>query len=70
MAADDPGGTVVVVRTVRAGMEAKAEEWLHGVSQVATRLPGHLGITIFRPRAGSRDYTFVFRVDTDEHLHA
>ncbi|MGE5185887.1 MAG: antibiotic biosynthesis monooxygenase [Acidobacteriota bacterium] len=70
MAADDPGVTVVVVRTVRSGMEANAEDWLHGVSQVATRVPGHLGITIFRPRGASRDYTFVFRFDTDEHLHA
>lgn len=62
------GVTVVVVRTVRPGCEAQCEEWMHGVSAVATEFPGHLGITIFRPRPGGRDYTFVFRFDTPDHL--
>jgi uncharacterized protein len=62
------GVTVVVVRTVRAGQEAECEAWMHGVSAVATQFPGHLGVTIFRPKPGARDYTFVFRFDTNEHL--
>ena len=62
------GVTVVVVRTVRVGQERACESWMHGVSEVATTFPGHLGITIFRPRPGSRDYTFVFRFDTNDHL--
>jgi antibiotic biosynthesis monooxygenase (ABM) superfamily enzyme len=64
----DHGVTVVVVRTVRQGMEAQCEAWMHGVSEVATTFPGHLGITIFRPRAGARDYTFVFRFDCEDNL--
>src|SRR5262245_27381008 len=62
------GVSVVVVRTVRTGLEQQCEAWMHGVSEVAARFPGHLGMTIFRPRPGSRDYTFVFRFDTVEHL--
>jgi hypothetical protein len=64
----DEGITIVVVRTVKPGMEADCEAWMHGVSAVATTFPGHQGITIFRPKPGSRDYTFVFRFDTLEHL--
>jgi antibiotic biosynthesis monooxygenase (ABM) superfamily enzyme len=62
------GVTVVVVRTVRAGMEQASEAWLHGVAEVTARFPGRMGVTIFRPRPGSRDYTFVFRFDTVENL--
>ncbi len=65
---EDHGVTVVVVRTVRAGMEKQCEDWMHGVSEVATTFPGHLGITIFRPNAPSRDYTFVFRFDCEANL--
>ena len=65
---DSHGVTVVVVRTVRAGQEAECETWMHGVSEVATKFPGHLGVTIFRPRTGARDYTFVFRFDTVDNL--
>ena len=64
----DHGVTVVVVRTVKAGREAECEAWMHGVSDVATTFPGHLGITIFRPHPGRRDYTFVFRFDCVENL--
>jgi uncharacterized protein len=62
------GVTVVVVRTIKLGMEKPCEDWMHGVAEVATRFPGHLGVTIFRPRPGSRDYTFVFRFDTPDNL--
>ncbi|MBS1119058.1 MAG: putative rane protein [Deltaproteobacteria bacterium] len=64
------GVTVVVVRTVRVGHEAECEAWMHGIAAVALRYPGHLGITIFRPRPGSRDFTFVFRFDTPANLEA
>jgi len=62
------GVTVVVVRTVRAGNEQACEAWMHGVTEVATKFQGHMGVTIFRPRPGSRDYTFVFKFDTVENL--
>ncbi|HEU0035334.1 MAG TPA: antibiotic biosynthesis monooxygenase [Kofleriaceae bacterium] len=62
------GVTVVVVRTVKPGREQDAEAWMHGVSEVATKFAGHLGITIFRPRPGGRDFTFIFRFDTPHNL--
>jgi uncharacterized protein len=64
----DEGVTVVVVRTIRPGTEAECEAWMRGVGAVATKFAGHQGITIFRPRPGARDYTFVFRFDTTENL--
>jgi len=64
----DEGVTVVVTRRVRAGQEAECETWMHGVAAVATRFPGHQGITFFRPPPGSRDWTFVFRFDSPDHL--
>jgi antibiotic biosynthesis monooxygenase (ABM) superfamily enzyme len=64
----DDAVTVVVVRTVRVGREAECEAWMHGVAAVALKFQGHLGITIFRPRPGSRDFTFVFRFDTTPNL--
>jgi uncharacterized protein len=66
----DYGVTIVVTRTVKPGMDAACEEWVHGVSEIATRFPGHLGITIFRPALGSRDYTCVFRFASEEQLGA
>jgi len=66
----EQGVTIVVTRTVKAGRETDYEAWLRGVGEVAGRYRGHLGITVFRPRAGSRDYTFVFRFDTEENLSA
>jgi antibiotic biosynthesis monooxygenase (ABM) superfamily enzyme len=68
MSEANEGVTVVVVRTVRTGQERACEEWMHGIATVTATFPGHLGVTIFRPRPGARDYTFVFRFDTVEHL--
>lgn len=61
---------MVVTRTIRAGMEKQAEDWYVRVGEIASKYAGHLGITIFRPRQGARDYTFVFRFDSDDNLHA
>lgn len=66
----EQGVTVVVSRVIKPGREAEYEAWAHDVAQTAARFPGHLGATVFRPRAGSRLYTFSFRFDTEEHLHA
>src|SRR5262245_33632439 len=62
------GVTVVVVRTVFPGRQAECEVWMHDIAQVATTFPGHLGVTIFRPRPGARDYTLAFRFDTAANL--
>lgn len=61
---------MVVTRVVRAGAEPAYEAWLKGVGEASMRFAGHLGLTVIRPRAGSREYTLVFRFDTIENLRA
>lgn len=65
---NDQGVTIVVTRTIKAGREAEYEQWLRGFAETAGRFPGHLGITVFRPRPGTRDYTFVGRFDSEANL--
>lgn len=61
--------TVVVSRRPKPGCEAQLEEWLHGVIPVASRFPGHLGATVFRPTdAQHPDYVLLFRFDSQENL--
>ena len=60
--------TVVVNRIVKPGREAEFERWLQAVSQVVAGFPGHLGMDVFRPPAGEREYVFVYRFDTHQNL--
>lgn len=60
--------TTVVNRTVKAGREAEFEKWLQGVSQVVAGFPGHLGMDVFRPPEGEREYVFIYRFDTWRNL--
>jgi antibiotic biosynthesis monooxygenase (ABM) superfamily enzyme len=41
---------------------------LQHITSCAQRFPGHVGVNIIRPPAGSRRYTIVVRFDTLEHL--
>ncbi len=66
----DPSVTVVVTRTVRRGQEEAYERWIHGVGIAAHAFPGHQGLTVIRPRPGSREYSLVFRFDDVAHLRA
>jgi antibiotic biosynthesis monooxygenase (ABM) superfamily enzyme len=59
---------VVVTRTARPDQQGAYESWIHGVGEVAHGFPGHLGLTVIRPRPGSREYTLVFRFDSVDHL--
>jgi uncharacterized protein len=60
--------TAVIEHEVRAGAEADYEAWLQHITTNAQRFPGHVGVNIIRPPAGSRRYTIVLRFDTLEHL--
>lgn len=60
--------TIVVTRRVKAGREGAYEAWLERLLGGAKGLPGYLGTTVQRPRAGEREYTSVFRFDTVENL--
>ena len=54
-----PGLTVVVKRRIRPGREAEFEQTMRSFVQFALAFPGHRGISVLRPAAGSRDYIVV-----------
>jgi antibiotic biosynthesis monooxygenase (ABM) superfamily enzyme len=60
--------TAVIEHDTRVGTEADYEAWLQHITACAQRFPGHGGVNIIRPPAGSRRYTIVVRFDTLEHL--
>ncbi|MDH5750009.1 MAG: antibiotic biosynthesis monooxygenase [Rhodospirillales bacterium] len=63
--------TLVVRHTVRPGLEAEFESWAAGISSEALKFPGHLGVNIIRPAAGSDgEYIVIYRFDTYRHLKA
>lgn len=67
--ADTAPVTVVVSRQIRPGCETAFEDWLAGVTRVAARFPGHLGVTVLRPPARvPREYVLIFRFDRYENL--
>lgn len=61
---------VAVSRTVKAGCEAEYEAWVSKIAGLAARFQGYMGANIFRPSAGSREYTTIYRFDTHAHAAA
>jgi antibiotic biosynthesis monooxygenase (ABM) superfamily enzyme len=67
----DRSEVVSVIRHhVRPGGEEAYEAWSKDVLPIAQAFPGHQGVTIIRPPAGSRVYTVVLHFDTLDHLRA
>ncbi len=65
----DPPVTVMMSRRPLPGREKEFEEYLAGVTEVARRQPGHLGVTIFRPlRPGDKEYHILFKFDRRSNL--
>ncbi|WP_078119121.1 antibiotic biosynthesis monooxygenase [Thiosocius teredinicola] len=66
---DDEPVTVLVTRRPIAGMQREFEAYLHGITEAASKQPGHLGTTIFRP-SGTKDraYRILFRFDKRSNL--
>lgn len=62
--------TVIFTWEVAAGREAEFEQWAHGITDAATRFPGHLGANWLRPAPGKHDYHTVLRFDKLEHFTA
>lgn len=63
--------TVAVTRQVIPGKEPEFEEWVHGIGAVAERFPGHLGISVIRPRDRKHpEYVLILKFDTYGHLRA
>ena len=61
---------VAVSRTVKAGHEAEYEAWVSKIAGLAAQFQGYMGANIFRPSAGSRGYTTIYRFDTHAHAAA
>ena len=62
--------TAVFTRRVRAGSEARYEDWLTGIAQAAARFPGSQGTTILRPTEGGSEYVAITQFETAESLEA
>ena len=61
--------TAVISHYIRSGRESGYEEWLQGISQVARQFKGHNGVTILRPKAGSKEeYVIILRFDEYKNL--
>ncbi len=43
--------TVSIARRAKAGKEKLYEDWLHSISEVATKFPGHQGVHVLKPSA-------------------
>ena len=56
---------------MRPGRQRDFETWAAGVTEAASRFPGHGGATLLTPTlTGAPDNLLVFRFDTAEHLVA
>ena len=64
----DPGVTVHVVRRVAPENRDAFEEELAGVTAISRKIPGHLGVEIYRPTGDSHAYNIVFRFDRQQNL--
>jgi hypothetical protein len=62
--------TVSIARKIVSGREADYEEWLKTLSAEAVEFPGHMGVNVIRPPAGSREYVTIFRFDSYENSKA
>jgi len=62
--------TAVIEHEIKPGKEAEFETWLQKITTAAQGFPGHRGVNLIRPPAGSHTYTVVLRFDTLQHLQA
>lgn len=62
--------TTVFKRRVRAGSEARYEDWLTGIARAAARFPGNQGTTILRPTERGSEYVAITQFETKESLVA
>ncbi len=65
---DDPPVTVCIMRRPQPGHEAAFEHFLEGITEAASRFPGHLGASIVRPEGDEREYRVVLTFDHISNL--
>jgi uncharacterized protein len=60
--------TSVIRHNIRAGQQSTYEAWLREIVPVASAFPGHRGVNVIRPPAGTSEYTVVLHFDTIDNL--
>lgn len=59
--------TSVIQQQVRPEAVAPYEQWLKKIMPVAARFPGHRGVNVIPPAAGTSSYTITIRFDSLAH---
>ena len=59
--------TIVIQHDIRAGTQPEYEQWLKRILPIAAEAPGHRGVTVIKPPAGTNRYTVTIRFETLEH---
>lgn len=64
----DTAVTVSIARKVAAGKEQDYEDWLHRISEVAIKFPGHQGVHVLKPseKTGG-EYVLIVGFSSYEH---
>jgi uncharacterized protein len=66
---DDVPVTVVVTRLVTPGHESEFELWQEKIIQESSKLAGHLGVTVIRPKDTAHpEYVTIFKFDHYSNL--
>ena len=59
--------TAVIQQTVKPEAIERYEQWLRKVMPIAARFPGHRGVNVIHPPAGTLQYTITIRFDSLAH---
>ena len=59
--------TAVIQQTVKPEAVEQYEQWLKKVMPIAARFPGHRGVNVIHPAAGTLQYTITIRFDSLAH---
>ena len=66
--ADHSEVTSVIHHNVKEADRPAYEAWLREIVPLSARFPGHRGVNVIRPTAGSNEYTVVLHFDTIDSL--
>ncbi|MDR0805429.1 MAG: antibiotic biosynthesis monooxygenase [Enterobacteriaceae bacterium] len=61
--------TLVITHNLQPNQATIYEAWLARIMPAAEKFPGHLGVHVIRPAAGSETYNIVIRFDTLDNLY-
>ncbi|MFL9879962.1 antibiotic biosynthesis monooxygenase [Herbaspirillum rhizosphaerae] len=59
--------TIVIQHDIRTGSQSDYEQWLKRILPIAAEAPGHRGVNVIKPPAGTNRYTVTIRFETLEY---